>query len=87
MNDYAKTRPAKVTFSLQDQGYLRDRAIEKIKELLLPDEKILKIVLMGSSVKGTFGKYDSPGFRGSLFSDFDFIVFVKGYGLTSFFSE
>ncbi|MFH1456288.1 MAG: hypothetical protein ABIF40_05050 [archaeon] len=32
---------------------------------------------MGSSVKGTFGKYEPPGFRGSLYSDFDFIVFVE----------
>ena len=32
---------------------------------------------MGSSVKGAFGKYDSPGFRGSLYSDFDFIIFVE----------
>jgi hypothetical protein len=48
-----------------------------IKDLLLPNPGILKIVLIGSSVKGTFGQYDPPGFRGSLFSDFDFIVFVE----------
>lgn len=32
---------------------------------------------MGSSVNGTFGEYEPPGFRSSLFSDFDFIFFVK----------
>lgn len=47
-----------------------------MKSKLLPDEKIIKIILIGSSVKNTFGEYERPGFRGSLFSDFDFIVFV-----------
>ena len=42
----------------------------------MPNNGINKILLIGSSVKGSFGKYDPPGFRGSLFSDFDFIVFV-----------
>jgi predicted nucleotidyltransferase len=43
----------------------------------LHDEKIIKIYLIGSSVKGEFGEYEPPGFRGSLFSDFDFIIFVE----------
>lgn len=43
----------------------------------MPDEKIIKIFLIGSSVKGDFGEYDPPGFRGSVFSDFDFIIFVE----------
>lgn len=73
-------RPPKKYFSQDVQTSLREKATKKIKELLLPNEKILKIILMGSSVKGTFGEYDMPGFRGSLYSDFDFIVFVKdGY--------
>lgn len=32
---------------------------------------------MGSVIKNTFGRYEPPGFRGSLYSDFDFIIFVK----------
>ncbi|MBU0661012.1 hypothetical protein KKG22_02410 [Patescibacteria group bacterium] len=77
MEQHLKTRPPKTPFSQEKQLELREKAIEKIKNLLLPDEGILKITMMGSSVKGTFGKYEEPGFRGSLYSDFDFIVFVS----------
>ncbi len=70
-------RPKKTKLPLKLQKELRAKAIEKIKSKLLPDKKIIKIILIGSSVKGSFGRYDSPGFRGSLYSDFDFIVFVK----------
>ena len=28
-------------------------------------------------MKNNFGEYEPPGFRGSLYSDFDFIVFVE----------
>jgi len=31
----------------------------------------------GSSIKNDFGEYDPPGFRGSMFSDFDFLIFVE----------
>ena len=55
----------------------RNVAIKKIKELFLPDDKIIKIVLIGSSVKNSFGEYEPPGFRDSLYSDFDFIIFVE----------
>lgn len=43
----------------------------------LPNDKIIKIYLIGSSIKNDFGEYDPPGFRGSLYSDFDFIIFVE----------
>ena len=56
---------------------LRTKAIDFIKAKFLPDEKIIKIVLVGSSVKESFGEYEPPGVRGSLFSDFDFIIFVE----------
>ncbi len=72
-----KNKPAKKIFPKDKIDSLRNQAIEKIRPRLLPDEKIIKIILMGSSVKGTFGQYESPGFRASLFSDFDFIVFVE----------
>ena len=71
------SRPAKKLFTENEQVQLRNKAIDKIKDLFLPDEKILKIVLIGSSVQGSFGEYESPGFRGNLYSDFDFIFFVK----------
>jgi predicted nucleotidyltransferase len=80
MEPHLVSRPIKMPFDPQEQGRLRDLAIRKIKEMFLPDEDIVKIILIGSSVKGTFGKYEPPGFRGSLFSDFDFIIFVRnGY--------
>ena len=77
MEDYKKARPKKAIFSLTEQARLRSLAVQRLKDLLLPDDSILGIVLIGSSVKGEFGKYDPPGFRGSMYSDFDFIIFVK----------
>ena len=77
MEDYIKNRPRKKFFEPEEIKRLRDLAIEKIKSKFLPDNKIIKIVLFGSSINNTFGEYESPGFRGSLFSDFDFIVFVE----------
>ncbi len=77
MEEHLKKRPQKKVFQKGEIDSLRKRAIEKIKSKLLPDEKIIKIILIGSSVKKSFGEYESPGFRGSLFSDFDFIVFVE----------
>ena len=74
---HLNSRPKKKSFSLNTQKRLRNKAIEKIKLKLLPNNKIMKIVLIGSSTKNSFGKYVPPGFRGSLYSDFDFIVFVK----------
>lgn len=76
MEEYLKKRPQKKVFQKEEIDNLRNQAIDKIKSKLLPDEKIIKIILIGSSVKNSFGKYEPPGFRGSLFSDFDFIVFV-----------
>ncbi len=77
MEKHLKTRPKKKAFPLKKQTEIRKKAIKEIEKRLLPDSKIIKIVLMGSSVKGTFGEYEPPGFRNSLFSDFDFIIFVK----------
>lgn len=70
-------RPKKEIYSLTLQKSLRNKAIKKFKSKFFPNNRILKVLLMGSSVKGTFGKYFPPGFRGSLYSDFDFIVLVK----------
>lgn len=72
-----KERPRKELYSSQETELLRKKAIEKVISKLLPSEKIIKIYLIGSSVKNDFGRYESPGFRGSLYSDFDFIVFVE----------
>lgn len=69
-------RPHKTPFPQAEQDRLREKAIEKIMRELLPSNGILKIVLIGSSLKGDFGTYEPPGFRGSIYSDFDFIVFV-----------
>jgi predicted nucleotidyltransferase len=73
---YLKNRPPKKIFPKSMIDSLRGIAIQEIKSRLLPDEKIIKIILIGSSVKDSFGEYSPPGFRGSLFSDFDFIIFV-----------
>lgn len=77
MELHLKTRPPKVAFPLVEQERLRTVAIEKIKNTFLPSDDVRKIILIGSSVKGTFGEYQPPGFRDSLFSDFDFIIFVS----------
>lgn len=77
MERYGKKRPNKKIFEKKKILSLRHKAIKKIKSKFLPNEKIIKIILIGSSVKNSFGKYESPGFRGSLFSDFDFIIFVE----------
>jgi len=77
MEEYLKKRPQKRIFQKEKIEFLRNRTIDKIKSKLLPDKRIIKIILIGSSVKNTFGEYESPGFRGSLFSDFDLIVFVE----------
>ena len=77
MEDYLKSRPNKNVYPIEIQDSLRDKAIEKIKSKLLPNKKIIRIILIGSSLKNYFGEYEPPGFRGSLYSDFDFIVFVE----------
>ena len=76
-NAWAKTRPNKVIFPLEIQKQLREKAIVEIKKRSLPDKGVIKIIMIGSSVKGQFGQYDPPGFRNSLFSDFDFIFIVR----------
>lgn len=76
MEKHLKARPNKKAFPLKKQNELREKAIKEIKKRFLPNRKILKIILMGSSVKGSFGEYEPPGFRNSLFSDFDFIFIV-----------
>jgi hypothetical protein len=77
MEDYLKSRPNKKIYSEEIQNTLKDKALGKIKSRLLPNKKIIKIILIGSSLKNSFGEYEPPGFRGSLYSDFDFIVFVE----------
>ena len=77
MEEHLKERPPKKVFSKEKIDSLREKSIEKIKAKLLLDENVIKIVLIGSSVKNSFGEYEPPGFRGSLFSDFDFIIFVE----------
>ena len=77
MESHLKKRPRKSIFQKEKINFLRNKAINKIKSKLLPDEKIIKIILIGSSIKNDFGKYEPPGFRDSLFSDFDFIVFIE----------
>ncbi|MBU1146264.1 hypothetical protein KKD80_01830 [Patescibacteria group bacterium] len=76
MEKYLTERPHKTIFSEELINKLRQEAVDKIKSKLLPNEKIIKIILIGSSVKNNFGEYEQPGFRESLFSDFDFIIFV-----------
>jgi hypothetical protein len=73
-------RPHKNVYSKKSIERLRSKAIKKIKLKFLPDNKIIKIIIIGSAVKNSFGKYERPGFRRSLYSDFDFVIFVEdGY--------
>jgi hypothetical protein len=77
METYITKRPQKHIYPVEKIIDLRNTAIQYIKSIFLPDEGILKMILIGSSVKLTFGTYEPPGFRGSLYSDFDVIVFVS----------
>lgn len=77
MEEYMKKRPLKKIYQIEEIDILKDKAIKKIKQKLLPNNEIIKIILIGSSVKNTFGRYEKPGFRGSLYSDFNFIIFVE----------
>jgi len=77
MEPHLKERPLKKAFKAEEVEQLRNKAIKKIKKIFLPDDKIIRIIMIGSAVKNSFGEYAPPGFRGSLFSDFDFIFFVE----------
>lgn len=77
MQSFLKLRPKNTPYTLTKQKTLRNKSIKKIKSKFLPNNKIIKIILIGSSVKNTFGRYEKLGFRGSLYSDFDFIIFVE----------
>jgi predicted nucleotidyltransferase len=80
MEIHLTTRPPKTPFPVEEQVRLRELAINQIKKLLLPNAGIRQIVLIGSSVKGSFGQYQPTGFRGSIYSDFDYIVYITdGY--------
>jgi len=74
---HLKNRPKKIAYSKALQKKLKKKAINKIKSKFLPNKKIIKIIIIGSIVKNNFGEYALPGFRGSLYSDFDFIIFVQ----------
>jgi hypothetical protein len=76
MENHLKSRPKKTIYDPQIINDLRDIAIQTILTTLLPNSAIQKIILIGSSVKDSFGEYEAPGFRGSRYSDFDFIVFT-----------
>jgi len=65
-----KKRSKKEYYSTEKIEFLRNKAINKIILKFLPSDKIIKIYLIGSSVKNDFGKYEPPGFRNSLYSDF-----------------
>lgn len=77
MKNPLKNRPKKKKYSLGLQKKLREKAIKKVKSLFLPNKQIIKIILIGSSVKGTFGKYEPPGFRGSLYSVLILFLLLK----------
>ncbi len=77
MESHLLDRPQKRLYSEDVVKELREKAVNFLKDKLLPNNKIIKIVLIGSSVKNCFGEYEPPGFRDSLYSDFDFIVFVN----------
>jgi hypothetical protein len=77
VDDYLKKRPLKKRLPADLVESLKKQAVAKLKSKLLPDDKIIKIILIGSTLKNSFGQYDPPGFRGSLYSDFDFIIFVE----------
>ena len=69
-------RPRKTIFSKSEQRKIFEKAKNFVLNDLLPNSKINKILMFGSLVEGTFGKYEKP-FKNRIFSDVDILIFVE----------
>ncbi len=76
MEKYTKERPRKIIFSKTEQKKIFEKAKDFILKDLLPNKKISKVLMMGSLVKGTFGKYEKP-FKNRIYSDIDVLLMVE----------
>jgi len=69
-------RPRKNVFPIKIQNEIHKRAKEFVLKDLLPNPKINRMIIIGSSVKKKFGKYEKQ-FKNRIYSDIDVIVFVE----------
>ena len=71
-----KERPKKIVLSKSEQKKIFEKVKKFVLKDLLPNPKINKILMFGSLVKGTFGKYEKP-FKKRIYSDVDILLFVE----------
>lgn len=76
MEEYMKERPPKTILPKLEQKKISKRVKRFVLNDLLPNPKINKIIMLGSLVKGTFGRYDKP-FKNRIYSDVDFLLLVE----------
>jgi len=76
MEEYMKERPRKTIFSKSEQKKIFEKVKNFVLNDLLPNPKINKIIMFGSLVKGTFGKYEKP-FKHRMYSDIDILLLVE----------
>jgi predicted nucleotidyltransferase len=76
MKVYMEERPRKNFFSKSEKRKIFKKAKKFVLKDLLPNSKINRIIIFGSLVRGTFGKYEKP-FKHRLYSDVDFLILVE----------
>ena len=76
MEEYMNQRPERVPFPKDVQKKLIERVKEFVRNQLLPNQNINKIILFGSLATGEFGKYEGQ-FQGRIFSDIDLLLLVE----------
>jgi predicted nucleotidyltransferase len=76
MEEHIKERPKKSILPEDEQKEILEKVKEFVLDDLLPNPKINKIILFGSLVKGTFGKYEKT-YKNRIYSDIDILVMVE----------
>ena len=76
MEEYMKERPPKTILSKSEQKKIFEKVKKFVLKDLLPNPKINKIILFGSLIKETFGRYEKP-FKGRIYSDVDVLLLVE----------
>lgn len=73
--DYEQERPEKDIFSQPRQKAILKQVREFVKDDLLPNPKINKIILFGSLAEGKFGRYKQE-YKGRIYSYIDILLLV-----------
>lgn len=76
MEEHMKERPGKTVLPKPEQREILKKAKSLVLKDLLPNPKINKILMFGSLVKRTFGKYEKP-YKGRTYSDIDILLLVE----------